>query len=525
MQGLIGKITSLKEINVSDNNVTFTVKFSPVSTLPNRKPVPDWLKGQTLEVERTVQDRREIGGVGDSIVLNALESAKWLHPLVVSTELAVGVVPNNLELNLRWWKEDKAPSYRVKANNVILNGEFEPSGNGQFNATVSTDGFSKILPLTISVECESINVTSNILPDGKLGGWPVESSYKKTYEIDSVWYRASVITNSHMGGIVSLKEKARDINHFQAPEGITQPVLENGGHYDRYRTSAWDWNGKSYDAGLTSKSVRCLQDTVRFSSETVVDEGENLYSSCSCIFYNDFPLMAYERNFQRRSPKDKKSDNGIPEEAIDSIVSIGMGCRSATLIERNGGINSSRAVFTHDGKLLKVRSSMPYEYMQLGGSKGILTIEDGWTLIEHPNRKSYLLYLFDRSLPPIFGLWNGLHEMSFEPMWLNTLLKQDSSCGLSFGLAAGETAGVSERGAWVACRRPTASGAIETGIVARLRDNKDNKVTVTSGSCVKEAELASVIVPGIGWISYTTVLLDNGDKPFTVNLAGMEGRS
>jgi hypothetical protein len=138
-----------------------------------------------------------------------------------------------------------------------------------------------------------------------------------------------------------------------------------------------------------------------------------------------------------------------------------------------------------------------------------------------------MLYLFDKACPPVFGLWNGLREICFEPYWLNTLLKQDSSYGVSYGLAAGEFAGASEEGGWVACRRITASGATEIGIIARLQDNSGNSVKISAGNEVFDASLNQIIIPGVGWISYTTVLLSKVavDQPISVNVAGVEGRS
>ena len=125
MNGILGKIVDVSQTTGNEarpGEKALTIKFKPACLLPERSAAPEWLADQTLSVRRTVRDAREIGGIGDSIVLTAWESEPYLQPLVVEPAVCYGSLPETIHLTLRWAKDDKEPEYEVLAGASAVKG-------------------------------------------------------------------------------------------------------------------------------------------------------------------------------------------------------------------------------------------------------------------------------------------------------------------------------------------------------------------------------------------------------------------
>ena len=75
MYSLLGKIVDITAKNESKPG-HLEIKFKPACIMPRRTEVPEWLKDQVLTIERTVDDPREVGYPGDSIILTPDVSKK-----------------------------------------------------------------------------------------------------------------------------------------------------------------------------------------------------------------------------------------------------------------------------------------------------------------------------------------------------------------------------------------------------------------------------------------------------------------
>ncbi|MGD2175001.1 MAG: hypothetical protein PVJ27_06325, partial [Candidatus Brocadiaceae bacterium] len=128
MRSLLGKITDLKKRGKRGSGSgtlrRLEVSFKAACVMPGRTKPPEWLKDQKLKVTREVADLREVGGVGDSIVLTPSESARWLYPLSAEPDTSYGEAPAKLELSLRWWKDKKPGEFTVFANGRRVSGKF-----------------------------------------------------------------------------------------------------------------------------------------------------------------------------------------------------------------------------------------------------------------------------------------------------------------------------------------------------------------------------------------------------------------
>jgi hypothetical protein len=155
VQALLGKITKVVrtgEPSGNDGGLTpLEITFKAACVLPARTKVPEWLGDPALTVKRSVRDPREIGGVGDSIVLTPEESSAWLFPLSVTPDVAHGKLPDALTLRLRWWKDDKPPEWTARANGRAVSGEFTKEGeDGGYAATVETGALFDLRPASPS---------------------------------------------------------------------------------------------------------------------------------------------------------------------------------------------------------------------------------------------------------------------------------------------------------------------------------------------------------------------------------------
>jgi hypothetical protein len=522
MNALLGKITHINqpEGTAAGNGAgPLEVKFKPACVLPRRNAVPEWLKDQSLTLRRAVPDPRELGEPGDSLVLTPVESAHWLYPLSVTPAVAYGRLPETLQLRLAWWKDEKLPEFTVRANGRTRSGQFTKEGDVGV-ATVETAPFFGIdpaLPVAFEITCDKMKVACTVLPENEPCARKLLSPEGEQYRLENAWYGIDITGRSRAGALTSFQEKGRGVDHFRAPENLIHHEGEHAGHLDRLRMG-WDW-GKTDGTAMTCSGARRDAVSMHLSLEGVVDEGEGLRTRVDYSLYDALPLLLWERTFQFSKGKggEKKDDKDEkPKELIDDLKSVKLGFRAAYQPDRNGATRSR--LLCADGKrLAAIRPALTGEHIYFGHWR----IVDGWAMAEHPGRQEYSLYLFDRQSPPNLATALGAHTITLEPEWPQLPVRPDEVTGFSVALTAGEIAGASVEGAWVACRSALPDGGVRAALVGRLRDEvAPANATFTLGDESSTVTLQGLLLPGIGMARFATVDFPEGrlDQPFAADL-------
>jgi hypothetical protein len=533
MQALLGKITGIGRQMEGEGSTTagnghaaplegrlpLDVKFKAACVLPQRTGVPEWLKDQVLTVRRDAVDPREIGEAGDSIVLTPVESDRWLAPLTVTPSVTHGELPVSLQIHLHWWKEEKLPEYTVRANSRSVSGQFVKEGDGGV-ATVDTAPFFSFkprLPVSFEVTCDKLKAECAILPADEPVARKLLLPTGEQFRMENDWYSIGISGRAHAGGIESLRERGRHVDHFRGPDNLIYQPCEFGGHADRIGTGGWDWLDKMGETATACFGSRREGGALRLELEAVIDEGQNLRTAALYTLYDHLPLLVLERSFQfhkgKGPDKDKERDEK-PKEPIDDMKPVRYGYRTAWMAEGRAG-SGSRVLCLDGDQLVVTRPGQVSEHVQQGYWK----MTRGWAIAEHPLRREYSLYLFDPASPPHLAVWRGEHTLTMEPFWPHLPMRPEESVGFSTALSVGELCGAGPEGAWVACRTPRPEGGVQCAVIARLRDTEAPATAgFAHGSERREAHLETALLPGVGAVSYATVLFPAGrmDQPLDI---------
>jgi len=528
MRSLLGRITHIEPRESRGPETALSVRFKPACVMPKRSAVPEWLRDQSLSVERSVVDPREVGRPGDSVLLSPAESAPWLEPLVVTPAVAYGALPATLQIALRWWKEPaKLPEFTVRANAREQVGRFTPGGAGGV-ATIETAGFFDApprLPVTFEIVCDTLKCRATVLPSGEPCAARVTTPDGEAHRLENLWYAVDVSARSHGGAIQALRERGRGVDHFRRPEDEIQEELFHAGFYERILIDdGWDWSGKLTDAAMTCAGTRREPEALRLTLEGVVDDGMNLRTAAGYTLLDRLPLLRIEREycFQKGKEKeDRKEKESGPKEPVDRMRSVAFGIRSATLVERNG--SAGTRTLTLDGDRLEViRSPEVSDSIACWDWR----IRCGWILCEHPARRHALLYLFDPAARLELHTWWGPRGMTVEPRWPHLPVRHEEGAGYALALAAGEVCGAGPEGAWVACRAPLPGGGIRCAVVARLRATGPSTAAIALDGDRREVPLERLLLPAVGAIAHATADFPSGrmDAALDVSVAGIAGR-
>jgi hypothetical protein len=534
MQALLGKITAVKpsegqQKGHPENGRSahhLEIGFKAACVLPARARVPEWLKDQTLTLDREVIDPREIGHAGDSLVLTPAESERWLFPLTVEPAVAYGEVPPFLTLRLKWWKDDKPPDYMVRINGQCRSGPFTRDGLG-WTARVETESCFPAkpkLPVSLEVTCDKMKVACAVLPEREAVAARLLSPEGERYRLDSGWYSVEVNPRTHAAGIVSLREKGRDADLFLSSGQLIEHDFESGGHQDRFKIG-WEWSEKVKEAALTCAGLGHEGGVSRLRLEGVVDEGQGLRTSVVYSLYDELPLLLVQRDFQFLRAKKEgegKEKEEKPKEPIDDVQPVRLGFRAATAAERNGR-TGSRILCADRTGVVSVRPAEIGEEVDYWNWQMV----DGWAIVEHPHRREHLLYLFDPQAAPRLATWLGPGVITLEPYWPVVPVRPDESIGYSLALTAGELCGADSAGAWVACRG-IAGDVTVCAVVGRIARPLDGSGALFRlGGRTVEAPLYRMPVPGVGDIVFATAEFPEGrrDDAFDAVIGGIRSRS
>ncbi|MBV9852807.1 MAG: hypothetical protein JO250_24370 [Armatimonadetes bacterium] len=521
MQGLLGKISKITPLEADPSRPALTrlqVAFKPACVLPQRAAVPEWLADQTLAVERAVADAREVGRPGDSLVLTADESARWLAPLVVTPPVSYGALPAALSLRLRWWKDEKPPEYTVRTNGRPQTGDFTKDG-AEWTASVETAFLfdaPPFLPVSLEIACDKFTATCAVVPEDTPCHYRTTGADGALYHLENAWYGIDV-TGAQGGGIRALRERGRGTDHFRRPADLIQLPLHHAGHADRL-SRGWD-DESLRDVVAASAGARREGGMTRLSLEATVDEGQNLRTTVAHCLYDDLPLLLIQRDFSVGKAKEDDKDKK-PKEPIDAMQPLGLGFRAAWMSER-GGVTGSRLLCADGDRLMVVRPVDMDEFHRYAHWR----MAGGWGMVEHPGRREYALYLFDPHSPPHLATWSGAQTLTLEPFWRHRPVRPGEALGFVLALTVGELAGAGPGGAWVACRAPLPDGGVRCALVGRLPDG-DGSATFTLGATAQEAAIQRAPLPGVGTVAYAVADFPDGalGEPFDAAAPGLPAR-
>ncbi len=524
MQALLGRITCVTPNEESGPGI-HTISFKPICVLPKRTAIPEWLKDQTLKIERKVVDLREVGGPGDSIVLVPEESEKWLYPLTVTPDTAYRELPEKLRLDLRWWKSDNAPDYTIKANGRHVTGKFEKDGERYWVELDTSALFNEKphLPAALHISCDKIELTCTLLPDDKPFHRKLLSPKGELHRVENNWYSIDITAKLYAGAITGLREKGRGIDHFRAPEDFIQYPLQETGHVDLLR-KGWGWYDTK-DIAMISAGATREAGATRLQLDGVLDEGQGMRSSVAYSVFDDFPLMLLRRDYRFATPKKPEEDKNKPEapkEPIDEINSVGLTFRAAWQDESKGS-SGSRILCVDHGRLTAHRLMHYQEYVWPMNHK----LTQGWVLVEHPLRRECCVYFFDQQSLPVLLSQRGRKSMTLEPVWARKFVRPGDCIGYTLGISVGELCGAGTAGAWVACRALLPDGSIRCAVIARVASGAAGGSAVfTLGGKRAEAPLEKVLAPGIGTIEDATHDFTGAsmDDELDVTAAGIAAR-
>ncbi len=514
MQSLLGLITNISDRPETPD--TLEVSFKPLCVLPGRDPVPEWLKDQTLKLERKAANRAELGRPGDSIVLTTAEARKWLYPLSVVSAVARGAVPDRLRIELAWWKDEKAPDYTLKCAGRQVVGNLARDGE-VFAAEIDTGSFFESapkLPVHFEITCDKLAVACTVLPENEPFAAKLQPPTGEVHRMENEWYAVDVSPLSHCGAISRLVEKGRQVDHFASPDDRILLPIEWGGHTDRIARHGRWWRDMD-TARMTSVGAGREAGAVQLRLEGSADESSTVRTGVIYTLHDDLPLLTWRRDYHLQ-PGKKEDDKGKPEkpkQPIDDMWSAALGFRAAWAIERDGHCGSRFLCVDEEGVLHVVRYSRASYWPEpwLAGSifeRG-WQMAGGWILVEHPCRRESMLYFFDPNTRPTLCTAFTERAVWLEPEWPRTLVRPGSSTGMSLGLAAGELCGASEKGAWVGCRTLTGSG-VRCGLVGRFAGDV-RSIELRLGTEQRTVELRQALVPGLGVLSCATADFDGAD--------------
>ena len=504
MQSLLGRI-----VEICSDQTRHKITIEPLCTLPDRKAPPDHLKGQKLTFEREVFDIREIGELGDSIVLKYGEAFRFLHPLLFhwNNLWRLNALPNHLSVALIWWKDEAPPRWTARSGSKTISGAWQKEKWG-WECSVPlgeliAHGLAK--PFEIQFTCGELQRKCTVAPNETSFITQNHEADATFYHLENLWFQTD-ISPHRAGSIKHLNHSYEGVHsvHFSDSQLIQDP-LNNFGHTDRFRSGWGEWNAMrevTLDACGTSREAN----SSRVTMEGEIEDG--LRTQFSATLLDDWPLLLMRRDFSLHAKKEEKKDE--LKQPIDEMRLFQYGFRCAVKPDQK----SSRVWCRADGETMTFSLAHENENQAFWHWK----IENGWALFEQAARREFLLYFFDAENAPHLGLARGAHFAALEPFWAGVPLKAGDSVGFSLALAAGEIGGANECGAWVVCRT-TRNNEWHFALMARL-ENSDCDAVFRVGTETKRVPLTALYLPSIGTVhgAKTTFKIAAGQSDFAAFL-------
>lgn len=508
MFGLLGKITHIKAKRGSKHN--FDITFEPVAILPERRAVPKRLAGKKLKLERRLSHRRELGEVGDPIVISVEEASKWLFPLAVEPSVARGHAPSRLKISLRWRHDKKPPEFEASVPGCRRTGKFKKLDNGEWEATLRTDRlFHRTLaaPFDIRIKCDDIEVWCAVIPADKPSSREVCAIPAPLRKLENDWYSTDVTPDRYAGGLVSFVERGRGVEHFPVVEGLIQHTLEQAGLCARCRV----------DFGFTNEGSAVIHSGSYISSgdlravfEGEVEPGSGLRIITDFTLAGELPILIMDRRYA--VPKKKKSDKPEPtkgaspgkppNQPVDELYSLSH-CTTALW----SADEKTRVLWVDRNSLTSTRPGSPW-FMLTGPD---WKLRKGWLLAENGDRTRGILFMMASDPPArmVVRRMGGYDRfiMEQEPVPLGP----GEGTGGAVAVTAGETWGASDSGAWIGMRIPLDGGGVRCSVIARLHASVGNtEALVRVGRQRRSVPMKEIYLPGIGPAAVAVIDIPGG---------------
>jgi hypothetical protein len=539
VHAILGKITGIRRVRLASGAAAgsrrLEVSFHAACVMPGRTAVPPWLAAEELRVVRDVPDPREVGSVGDSIALSPVESARWLEPLLVEPSIAHGEVPEALRVCLRWWRSEEAPACTVGTGAGARTVRLVRDGPGWSASVRTTDvlGRTPSLPARVPVAVDGLEAECTVLPPRGPFCCRVGLGSAERHRAETDWY--AVEFSPERGGLISmLRERGRDIDHFRSRDDLVGEPIEFGGHEDRVMLP-WDdpmggyaegvllpWDDRLDRTRMEAATCRREGEATRLHMEGVVDRCRNLRTSVSYSVFHCLPIVLVQRDLLYGGPTRRPGDDAAqPREVIDDVQPVMLGCRSACHADAEGRLGGR--VLSVDGERFAVLRHAEADTGLRNGWRPA----GGWTVVEHPERRECLMYIFDEANSPVLDVRLGAHVMMLEPRWLTGPVRPGGGAGFATALCAGEFCGATTDGAWVALRRPADDG-LDCAVVGRWRHPPGPPVVaVRVGRREACAPLERLVLPGVGPVHVAVVHVREAGMHSAVEVTagGIAGRA
>lgn len=518
MQSLLGRIVAIES-----NDTRHKITFEPLCTLPDRKAPPEHLKNQKLTISEDTTDVREIGEVGDSIVICATNSYYYLHPLRCHSRTLRSLLEFGFYLELYWWKDDTPPNWTARLGHKTISGTWE-QGSYQWSSRIELSQLATEWPTTpfdIEFTCGDLKTTCTILPDEVPNVTLRHETMGEIYGMRSRFL--SVDITSHGGGAIfelrsktvlhktqkSLKTSGMHFSRRQGRHNLTHHPLDWRGHTDRFRTGWGEWK-EMREVKMEVVGAAREANTSRVTMQGEIEDG--LRTQFSVTLLDDWPLLLMRREFSLHPKKEEKKDEAEPKQPIDEMRLFQTGFRCAVQPDKK----ASRVWCRADGETVPFSLARENEHQDFWHWK----MEEGFALFEQVGRKEFLLYFYDTQNAPHLGLWRGPHVATLEPFWAGVPLKPGESTGSSLGLTAGESGGANELGAWVACRARQ-DNQWQCALLARCFSSNVEAV-FQIGEETQRVPLMPMFLPGIGTVYGAMARFELNDKSeaFETHLKG-----
>ncbi|HEY0073695.1 MAG TPA: hypothetical protein VGB77_06300 [Abditibacteriaceae bacterium] len=531
MQSLLGRI-----IAIESDDTRHKITFEPLCTLPDRKAPPEHLKNQKLTFERLTQkmpDAREIGEVGGSIVLRTSEARIFLQPLNWLSRRRLSSLSGDFSVELYWWKDETPPNWTARLGGKSTNGAWEKHSFG-WSCVVPLRQLSAQFPpapFDIEFTCGELQRKCTVISNEVPRITAQHETQDTVYSIKNLWLDFTV-TPRNGGAVESLYESdpgkgslgkrksGRNIGragfHFFSRNNRIQHPLDWAGHTDRFRTGWGEWNSMR-DVKMEVMGASREANTSRVTMQGEIEDG--LRTQFSATLLDDWPLLLMRREFSLHPKKEEKKDEGEPKQPIDEMRLFQTGFRCAVAPDKA----ASRVWCRADGETVPFSLARENEHQSFWHWK----MEEGFALFEQAQRREWLLYFFDPDNAPHLGLWRGPHAATLEPFWAGVPLKPGQSIGSSLGLAAGESGGVNEHGAWVACRAKR-DDQWHCALLARC-EKANPQANLQAVFSINETQqpvpLTALFLPGIGTVYGATAQFPVNEKSdvFTAELESLQG--
>ncbi|MHC4563347.1 MAG: hypothetical protein ACYS8X_11305 [Planctomycetota bacterium] len=511
MKTILGRITKVEashDVSAGRPPVQLDVTFEPVCIMPDRAEAPAWLKGKSLSTRRYVADPREVGDVGDSIIMTPEESAAWLQPFRIEPAIVCGRAPADIRVKLLWWHSDEPGDFTISANGRQRTERFVADGladGRKFVAEIAAaDLFDRqpSLPTDIVATFGEFRVGCTILPDETCCHRELSTIDGQRQLVRSRWYDVQVC-GRRGGGIAALTEIGRDVDHFRPDPDLIGDVLAYGGHTDTARIG---WSDKMPRVSMTSTSARRDGQACRLHLEGELDK-DRARTAVTYTVFDELPLVLIQRDVALKKPDkpDRKDGQTKATEPVDDMALLTLGCRAAYRVEPDAPCES-RILSMDAERLAAVRLCQTHDDLE-----GSWRPDDGWVLVEHPQRRECMMYLFDSADTPELRAWLGDRVLVLQPQWLSRPLRPEQGTGFTLALTAGEVCGASVAGAWTACRRPLADGGVTCALVGRFREPLDTlAASFRVGEAEVRADLERVMLPGVGSVHVASAVAPTG---------------